>query len=246
MNNIGNCVGCGRLFGFRISELLQGRSEGSPYEDGDNVVLPVSLGAGLLLIGGQLFGFSNPEVQELISEGSGPNITEFFGSRFCPMCFPSSDDVHDDEDDWGEDEDEDEYWDGDEDEDDDKPVKVLRVTAQGLVDTLVVRGLSDMKQQSEIDDDFDSSYVRDLGVYYWYDAYASNKKLPMNAFCSVLAGSCVRGTVVIIGDIKKDLTRSRDWEDLPNGWLDHRLARVINLVNTDERIHEILTNALQG
>jgi hypothetical protein len=242
MHNIGNCIGCNRLFGFRVSEHLQGTSEGRPYEESGNVVLPVSLGSGLLLIGGQLFGFANPEVQELIDEGSGLNIREFFGSRLCPACFPSSDDSDDeeeDEDDW--DEDDEDYWD----EDDDKPVKVLRVTAQGSVDTLVVRGLKDMKAQSGINDDFDSWYLRDLGVYYWYDRHASEKDLPMNAYCSVLAGSLVQGTMMIIGDIKKDLTRSNDWEDLPNGWLDHRLARMISLVNSDSRIHQLLMEAIK-
>lgn len=242
MNNIGNCVGCGRLFGFRVSGDLRGQSEGTPYEESGNVILPVSLGTGLLLIGGQLFGFANQEVHELINEGSGLNIREFFGSRFCPLCFPSSDDIDDEdhnEDGWDADV---EDWD----EDEDKPVKVLRVTAHGSVDTLIVSGLDDMKLQSEIGEDFDSWYLHDLGVYYWYDAYAIQKELPINAFCSVLAGSCVRGTIMIIGDLKKDLTRSSEWQDLPDGWLDHRLARVISLANTDQRIHELLAKAFQG
>jgi hypothetical protein len=83
-----------------------------------------------------------------------------------------------------------------------------------------------------------------LGAYFWYDGYAQQKKLPLNVFCSVLAGSAVRGNVMIIGDLTKSLKRSRDWQDLPEGWLQPSLARVIEIVNSDKQIISMLMKAL--
>ena len=247
MNNIGNCVLCSRMFGFRVAEGLQGSTEGQAFEEDGNSVLPVSLGTGLLLIGGQISGFSNPEILELITMSSGLSIKEFFGSRVCPLCFPSSEeeaaisDMDDDEDDY---EDEDDYaYDPDE-EVQDRPVRVLRVTPANGVSPLIVNNLDDMKEKSEIGEDFDSWYLRDLGAYFWYDGYAQQKKLPLNVFCSVLAGSAVRGNVMIIGDLTKSHKRSRDWQDLPEGWLQPSLARVIEIVNSDKQIISMLMKAL--
>ena len=246
MQNIRHCLRCSRLFGFRVTPYLNGSSEGQAFEEGDNVVLPVSLGTSLILIGGQLTGFANPEIQELITASCGLNIKEFFQSGLCPLCFPSPDD---EDEDWDDDEDDDD-WDDDDDWVDDgeenvKPVTVLQVPANGPVRSLVVRGLTDMKKQSGITGDFDSWYLRDLGVYYWYDRDAVEKDLPFNAYCSVLSGSYVQGTVMIIGDLKKDLSRSSDWQNLPEGWLNPRLAEVISLVNSDQRVAALLKQAFR-
>ena len=243
MNNIGNCVLCRRMFGFRVSERLRGKAEGQAFEEDGNSILPVSIGVGLLLTGGQISGFSNPEIQKLIKDASGINIKEFLGSRVCPLCFPSSDEqdditvskmyVADDEDE-------------DYEEERDRPVQVLRVTTHNGVSSLVVNNLKDMKEKSGIEDNFDSWYLRHLGVYFWYDGFAQQKKLPLNAFCSVLAGSGVRGNVMVIGDITKHLERTSDWQDLPEGWLQPQLARVIEIVNSDQQIVQLLSDALEG
>jgi hypothetical protein len=235
------------MFGFRVTEKLQGRAEGQAFEESGNSILPVSLGTGLLLIGGQISGFFNPEIQNLITDSSGPNIKEFFGSRVCPLCFPSSEEEESatsEKDDDDDDDDENDYaYDPDEQEQD-RPVRVLRVTPDNGVSSLIVNNLKDMKEKSGIDSDFDSWYLRDLGVYFWYDGYAQQKKLPLNAFCSVLAGSGVRGNVMIIGDITKSLRRTSDWQDLPEGWLQPPLARVIEIVNSDQQIISMLMKAL--
>lgn len=243
MNNIGNCVLCSKTFGFRVVENLQGEAEGLPYEDNDGTVIPVSLGSGLLLIGGQISGFSNPEVQKLIKLGCGDNIKEFFGSQLCPTCFPSSDECATDNSfDTDEDEDEEEYS-YDEDQ---RPVQVLKVTVTEGVSSFIIEGLNDMKQKSGIDEHFDSWYLRELGVYFWYEDYSQQKNLPLNVFCSVLAGSIVRGNVMIIGDINKNLQRTSYWHDLPGGWLDPLLARVIEIVNTDKEIITMVTQAIDN
>ena len=243
MNNIGTCVLCSKMFGFRVVENLQGEAEGLVYEENGATVLPVSLGSGLLLIGGQISGFSNPEVQQLIKQGCGININEFFGSRVCPICFPSSEDCDiDNSFDTDEDEDEDEYS-YDEAQ---KPVQVLKVTADKGVSSFIIEGLDDMKEKSGIDEHFDSSYLRELGVYFWYDGVSHQKNLPLNVFCSVLAGSIVRGNVMIIGDINKNLRRTSYWHDLPQGWLDPRLAQVIEIINADQQIINMLTEALNN
>lgn len=175
MNNIGNCVLCSRMFGFRVAERLQGKAEGQPFEEDGNLVLQVSLCTGLLLIGGQISGFSNPEILELISDSSGLSIKEFLSSRVCPLCFPSSEedstisntddvDYEDEDDDYNPDE-----------ELKDRPVRVLRVTPSAGVSALIINNLNDMKEKSEIREDFDSWYLRDLGAYFWYDGYAQKK-----------------------------------------------------------------------
>ncbi len=234
MPNIGNCLLCDRMFGVRPHERLQGWSELAAYEDEGNVVLPVSLRVALLIIGGQLFGFSHPQVQRMIIEGSGLNVKEFFGSRVCPMCFPSSDDDFEDE--------KVDNFDEDFEGDSDKPVKVLKISADGSVSPLTVCGLADMKKQSEMVADSDSYYFKDLGVYFWCDGYAQQKNLKLNVYCSVLANSPVRGDVVVIGDITKNLQRSRDWDDLPEDWFDHRLLEVISLANMEDQVLQMLSN----
>jgi len=239
MHNVRKCLGCNRLVGFQVSPYLKGPSEGRTMAEDGNVIIPVSLGSGLLLIGGQITGFTNPEIQKIISDNCGLNIKELFGSGFCPVCFPSPENDDSQDEDEASDESDDEDW-YDEDDEDEKPVKVLRVPSSGSVQSLVVRGLMDMKKRSEINGDFDSWYLRDLGVYFWYDAHAAQKDLPINAFCSVLAGSCVQGTMMVIGDLKKDLTRSNDWRDLPEGWLSPQLAQVISIVNSDQRVLALL------
>jgi len=240
MQNIGNCVLCGRMFGVRPHERLQGGAELSAFEEQGNVVLPVSLRVALLVIGGQLSGFSDPTVRSLIVDGSGLNVREFFGSRVCPLCFPSDDAADDDVD---TDEDEDEYEGDDSDYDpeavDDRPVNVLKITADGSVRELTVCGLNDMKIQTGLVKDNDNCYLKDLGVYFWFDANAQREKLKLNVFCSILYGSPVRGDVVIIGDITKNLFRSSEWQDLPRDWFDLRLAEVISIANTDQ---EVLSN----
>jgi hypothetical protein len=235
------------MFGFRVSENLHGRAEGQAFEEADNSILPVSLSTGLLLIGGQISGFSNPEIHNLILDSSGPNIKEFFGSRVCPLCFPSSEEeesivskIEEEE----EEEEEEEDSDSDEHEQG-RPVQVLRVTPNHGVSSLIVNNLKDMKEKSGIDSDFDSWYLSDLGVYFWYDGYAQQKKLPLNAFCSVLAGTGVRGNVMIIGDITKSLRRTSDWQDLPEGWLQPQLSRVIEIVNSDHHVLQLLSKALE-
>ena len=232
------------MFGFRVTEKLQGKAEGHAFEEAGNSILPVSLGTGLLLIGGQISGFFNPEIQDLITDNSGPNINEFFGSRVCPLCFPSSEEEESVTSEMDDDDDEYDYaYDPDE-EVQDRPIRVLRVTPANGVSPLIVNNLKEMKEKSEIGEDFDSWYLRDLGVYFWYDGYAQQKKLPLNAFCSVLAGSAVRGNVMIIGDITKSLRRTSDWQDLPGGWLQPPLARVIEIVNSDKQINSMLMKAL--
>lgn len=236
MQNIGNCVLCDRLLGVRPHVRLRGSVEGQVFVEGSNVVLPVSLVVSLLVVGGQLTGFANGEVQSLIHSASGPNVREFLNSLVCPLCFPSGDPEDKDEKneyvDGDDGDDEEEEFDGDS----DKPVRVLKIEATGTVTDLTVCGLSDMKEQTEMTHDSDQSYIKDLGLYFWYDGYAQQKNLDVNVFCSVLAGTAVRGDVVLIGDIKKSFTRSTDWEDLPADWFDHRLAEVIKIVNTDQNI----------
>jgi hypothetical protein len=232
------------MFGVQPHERLQGWSEHAAYEDKGNVVLPVSLRVALLIIGGQLFGFSHPQAQRMIIEGSGLNVKEFFASRVCPLCFPFPDPEEGTESSVDTDDEEDEEendFDEDFEDDSDKPVKVLKISADGSVTPLTVCGLADMKEQSEMVADSDSYYLRDLGVYFWYDGYAQQKNLKLNVYCSVLSGSPVRGDVVVIGDITKSLQRSRDWEDLPEDWFDHRLLEVISLANMEDQVLELVT-----
>jgi len=245
MQNIGNCLLCGRIFGVRPHERLQGWSELAAYEDEGNVVLPVSLRVSLLIIGGQLFGFSHPQAQRMIIEGSGLNVKEFFISRVCPICFPSPEEDFDREKDEDFDNENDEDFDDDFEGGSDKSVKVLKISADGSVSPLTVCGLADMKKQSEMVADSDCSYLGDLGVYFWYDGYAQQKNLKLNVYCSVLANSPVRGDVVVIGDITKNLQRSRDWEDLPEDWFDHRLLKVISLANMEDQVLELVTNLFE-
>jgi hypothetical protein len=194
----------------------------------------------LLVIGGQLSGFSDPTVRSLIVDGSGLNVREFFGSRVCPLCFPSDDAADDDVD---TDEDEDEYEDDDSGYDpdavNDRPTNILKISADGSVRELTVCGLDDMKSQTGLVRENDNCYLRDLGVFFWFDANVQRERLKLNVFCSILYGSPVRGDVVIIGDITRNLVRSRDWENLPKDWFDLRLAEVISIANTDQ---EVLSN----
>jgi hypothetical protein len=229
------------MFGVQPHEHLQGWSELPAYENKGNVVQPVSLRVALLIIGGQLFGFTHPQAQRMIIEGSGVNVKEFFGSRICPLCFPFPDSEADQESSADTEDENDSDLDDDFEDDSDKPVKVLKISADGSIIPLIVCGLADMKEQSEMAADSDNWYLRDLGVYFWYDGYAQQKNLKLNVYCSVLAGSPVRGDVVVIGDITKNLQRSRDWEDLPDDWFDHRLLEVISLANMEDQVLEMIT-----
>jgi hypothetical protein len=229
------------MFGVQPHERLHGWSELAAYENDGEVVLPVSLRVALLIIGGQLFGFQNSEVQRHIVSGSGLNVREFFISQFCPLCFSAL--GPDDENETDIDVDQN---DADDFEDESATsVKVLKISTSDSAIPLTIYKDHDMKLENQIDAFSENYYSRDLGTYFWYEQNKKRKKLKLNVYCSILAGFAIHGDVVVIGDITRAMRRSTNWEDLPKDWFDHRLLEVISIVNMDEQVLELVTGLFQ-
>jgi len=263
MQLIGSCVLCSRSFGLTAEIKLDGFDEGRPRVSDDEVTLPVALGVVLLVIGGQLTRFRKPEVIELIKSGSGPNVREFLMSRTCPACWPSDPDEIDDsssyEDDESEYENDDECEDGademseddsDDEYDDDgepiqRPVRALKVEANGQATVVKVKDFGDIARELQLErTDMDNSYLAQLGVYIYFDGYSAQKKLPLNSYLAVLGGGPVRGDVVVVTDISRQNLRTPLWQDLRNDWVDERLFEVIAIVNTDRSIRKKVADLL--
>ena len=229
------------MFGVQPHERLRGWSELAAYENHGEIVLPVSLRVALLIIGGQLFGFQNPEVQHHIVSGSGLNVREFFISEFCPLCFstitPEGEDAID--------VDVDQNLNDDLEDESDRSVKVLKISTSGPVIPLTVYRDPEMELDTQIPAINQNHYVRDLGVYFWYGRNDKRKNLKFNAYCSILAGFPIHGDVVVIGDITKNMRRYTNWEDLPEDWFDQRLLKVISIVNMDGQVVELVTGLFQ-
>ena len=229
------------MFGVQPRERLRGWSELAAYENDGEVVLPVSLRVALLIIGGQLFGFQNSEVQRHIVSGSGLNVREFFISEFCPLCFSTITPEGEDATDVDVDQNLDDYLE----DESDGSVKVLRISPSGPVIQLTVYRDPEMELDTQIPAINQNHYVRELGVYFWYGRNDKRKNLKFNAYCSILAGFPIHGDVVVIGDITKNMRRSTNWEDLPEDWFDQRLLKVISIVNKDEQVVELVSGLFQ-
>jgi len=256
MQGIGSCVLCGRNFGVVAEIELDGFDEGRPRISNDQVALPVSLGVTLLVIGGQMTGFREPEVVELIKSGVGRNVREFLMSRTCPACWPDdpdefadpsstdTDSDYDEESDDGIDEDSEHEYDADGDPIQ-RPVRALRVEAEGHTSLVEVANFDDIARELHMKaSDVDYSYLGQLGVYIYFDGLSAQKQLPLNSYLAVLGGGPVRGDVVVVTDISRDNRRTPDWHDLRSDWVDHRLFGVIAIVNSDTSIRRRVSQLL--
>lgn len=247
MQLLGKCVLCRRDFGVVPNISLRLSKEVRWKASEDSVALWVSLRVCLLVIGGQVTRFKNPEVLDLIKKSCGSNVREFLGSRICPDCFPA--DQQDDED--VSDEDEESVDDEDflEDDEDGEPiqqsVRALLIRADGSSSAITVKDFDDLTEHLGLQDgDVDHSYLRELGVFIYFDGWATQKLSPLNSYLAILGGGPVRGDVIIVSDIDRNETRSPMWQDLPEDWLDSRLSRVIQIVNTDPHVRNDIAEIL--
>jgi hypothetical protein len=253
---LGACVLCDRTVGVVAETKLDGINEGRPRVSADEVALPVALGVVLLVVGGQLTGFRQPEIVELIKSGSGPNVREFLGSRTCPACWPNDGDESTDplsfegDDEYQEESDDTGDHDSDQEYDDDgdpiqRPVRALKVEAKGRATELRVKDFGDIAQELHLErSDVDHSYLGHLGVYIYFDGYSAQKQVPLNSYLAVLGGGPVRGDVVVVTDISGQNLRTPLWQDLRNDWVDHRLLEVIAIVNSDKSIRRQVSELL--
>jgi hypothetical protein len=256
MQLLGKCVLCRRDFGVVPNNSLRLSKEVRRKASEDSVSMWVSLRVCLLVIGGQITRFKNSEVLDLIKKSCGSSVREFLGSRICPDCFPA--DQQDDEDVSDEDEEYDEdSTDEDEESDDDfleydedgepiqQPVRALQVKADGSSSAVTVKDFDDLTEHLGLQDgDVDHSYLRELGVFIYFDGWAAQRLSPLNSYLAVLGGGPVRGDVIIVSDIDQNETRSPVWQDLPEDWLDGRLSRVIEIVNTDPHVRKDIAEIL--
>jgi hypothetical protein len=130
-------------------------------------------------------------------------------------------------------------------EESDGSVKVLKISANGPVTPHSIYEFDDVNGRSKLIAGSDNYYLRELGVYFWYDGYAQQKNLRLNIYCSVLAGFPVHGEVLVIGDITKGMRRSPNFQDLLEDWFDQRVLEVISIVNMDEQVLELVTGLFQ-
>jgi hypothetical protein len=253
MQLIGPCRLCDRNFGVVAEIELDGFDEGRPRIGIDHVALPVSLGVTLLVIGGQMTGFRDREVVELVKSGAGRNVREFLMSRTCPACWPddpddfpnpSSTDADSDceeESDDRDDEDSEQEYDDDGDPIQ-RPVRAIKVEATGQVTVVQVADFKDLARELRIQGgEVDYSYLGQLGVYIYFDGNSSQKQLPLNSYLAVFGGGPVRGDVIVVTDISSDNRRTSHWHDLRNDWIDHRLFEVIAIVNSDNSIRNLVS-----
>lgn len=252
MQILGKCVLCRRDVGVIPDISLRLSKEVRRKASEDSIAVWVSLRVCLLVIGGQITRFKNSEVLDLIKKSCGSNVREFLGSRICPDCFPA--DQQDDEDVSDEDStdeneesvDDEDYLEYDEDgEPIQQPVRALLVRADGSSSAVTVKDSDDLTEHLGLQDgDVDHSYLRELGVFVYFDGWAAQRLSPLNSYLAILGGGPVRGDVIIVSDIDQNETRSPVWQDLPDDWLDSRLSRVIEIVNTDPNVRKEIVEIL--
>lgn len=239
MHILGTCAFCSRTFGVNFDLSLSGVNEGKVKYDDSSVELAVSLGVVLKVIGYQITGFRSSEVLNLVKAGSGLNVNEYLGSRICPACFPdqqSSGTIYTNID---NEPDDDEYDDDFTEYDDNgepiqQPVRALKVGASGSTSVIHVDGFGALAENLSLDrENLNYTYIRELGVFVFFDDRASQRKADLNCYISVVVGGPIHGDVVVVSDFDEYNTRSSLWRDLRDDWFSSQLLKTVKIINSD-------------
>lgn len=239
MHILGTCAFCSRTFGVNFDLSLSGANEGKAKYDDSSVELAVSLGVVLRVIGYQITGFRSSEVLDLVKAGSGLNVNEYLGSRICPACFPDQKSSGTNYTNIDNEPDDDDYEDDFTEYDDNgepiqQPVRALKVGASGLTSVIHVDGFGTLADNLSLDrEDLDYTYIRDLGVFVYFDDQATQRNADLNCYISVIVGGPIHGDVVIVSDIDEYNSRSSLWRDLRDDWFSSQLLDTVKIINSD-------------